>query len=129
MAKSLQIRLDTSKTHPDIKEWANNQKGSANDSLKTILQHFIRIHGTGDVNSMEVKNKMNLYELKVSGLITEKEFDEKIKSFQQSTEETVDTTEDDSKEQKKDNTPKDTTDYKGKKKKPVDESKKKEMNF
>ena len=45
------------RTYEPLKEWYQNQV-NPNESARRILEHFIRIYGTEDVNSYEIQKKM-----------------------------------------------------------------------
>lgn len=51
--KQIQIRIGK-KTDESLKEWFFNQK-NPNESARKVLEHFIRVYGTYDINSNHVQ--------------------------------------------------------------------------
>ncbi|WP_342047968.1 hypothetical protein [Bacillus sp. OTU530] len=56
--KVLQIRVGM-KSSDAFKEWVENQGEDANENAKRVLEHFISIYGTGNINEKSVKIKMS----------------------------------------------------------------------
>ena len=54
--QTMQVRIGPKTTEP-FKEWFSNQI-SPNDSGKRVVEHFIRLYGTGDIDSDEVQIMM-----------------------------------------------------------------------
>ena len=51
--QTIQIRIGQ-RTSDSMKEWVNNQV-NPNESAKRIIEHFIRIYGTADIDSDEIQ--------------------------------------------------------------------------
>lgn len=58
------------RTYEPLKEWYQNQV-NPNESARRILEHFIRIYGTEDVNSYEIQKKMAKELLNHQEVVTE----------------------------------------------------------
>lgn len=58
------------RTYETLKEWYQNQV-NPNESARRILEHFIRIYGTEDVNSYEIQKKMAKELLNHQEVVTE----------------------------------------------------------
>lgn len=54
--RALQLRLGK-KSSDSFIEWYDNQ-ANANESCKSIIEHFVRMHGTKDIDSDEIQIKM-----------------------------------------------------------------------
>lgn len=54
--QTMQVRIGPKTTEP-FKEWFSKQI-SPNDSGKRVVEHFIRLYGTGDIDSDDVQIKM-----------------------------------------------------------------------
>lgn len=55
--KVIQIRIGP-RASDELKEWVENQGDDANENAKRVLEHFISLYGTMNINDTDVKVKM-----------------------------------------------------------------------
>lgn len=58
--KPVGVQFSIGKTSSlDLQDWAKNQTSPISKAIKEALEHFVRVYGTADISSSEVRNKLS----------------------------------------------------------------------